>query len=118
MIKSKFQTVYLPTSDSNVELQVGKIDNKDYYKSFEKERDVYEKEGYFFTQEELNQLLSNVINQTLKTVAETRCLKIFGKNWFAYSFEPGSKFLDRVNITIDKESIINTFKEIFHKFRV
>ncbi len=54
---NKLQTIYIPTSDSNTKLQVGSIDNNDYYKSFIKERDVKEIEAFIFTEEELKQLV-------------------------------------------------------------
>lgn len=77
-----------------------------------------EQKGYFFTPEQLNEYTSNIIKQALKTAAESRCIKIFDKNWFTYSFEEGTKFFDRVNVTIDKESITNTAEETFNKLKV
>lgn len=51
MQHQKTRTVYIPTSN-NSKLKVGTIDNDDYYKSFNSEATVEEKEGYFFTPEE------------------------------------------------------------------
>lgn len=104
-MKSTKQTVYLPTSDSNCKLQVGTIDNSDYYKSFKKETDVTEEEGYFFTPEQLNKYTQSVIKQALETAAEKAdtCM------------EKG--IMDEYRV-VDKQSITNTFEETFKKFEV
>jgi len=54
MIQPKIQTVYLPTSD-NTDLVVGTIDKYDYYKSFQKERNVEEVQLITFTPEKFEQ---------------------------------------------------------------
>ena len=68
MRRNKKQTVYLPTSDSNTRLQVGSMDNNDYYKSFSKERDVEEAEGFFFTEEQLKEFLTDYTNKIVECV--------------------------------------------------
>lgn len=57
------------------------------------------KEGYFFTQEQLNEYTANVIKQALETAAKTR------RNGFYDS-------------TKDEQSITNTFEETYKKFEV
>jgi hypothetical protein len=34
---------------------------------------------------------------------------MYDKTWVAQSLEPGTKILDTVNITVDKESILNAY---------
>lgn len=96
------KTVYLPTSQPNTILQVGTIDIKDYYKSFQKEKDVTEEEGYFFTSEQLNEYTKEVIRQALETAAENA----------EVDFESYDKEF------VNKQSITNTFEEIFKSFKV
>jgi hypothetical protein len=49
------------------------------------------------------------VEQALKEASESRCIKMHDKIWFAQSLEPGTKILDRVNITVDKDSILNSY---------
>lgn len=120
MNKPTKETVYLPTSDSNVEFQVGRFDNKDYYKSFEKIRDVYEEERFVFTSEQLNKYTANVIKQTLETAAEKGKIKIEETNEIVFKgFSGGNpSYGNREIITIDKQSIVKTFEEIYQKFEI
>jgi hypothetical protein len=59
---NKIQTVYIPTSISTSKLQVGTIDERDYYKGFDKITNVNEVERFVFTPEELKQLLSDTFD--------------------------------------------------------
>ncbi len=123
-MKPQKQTVFLPVkvddefwkkwdSGQKPDYDLADIDTGENVESW-----VNEKQGYFFTPEQLNEYTANVIKRALETAAETRCIKIFDKNWFAYSIEEGTKFFDRVNVTIDKQSITNTFEETFKLFEV
>ena len=58
------QTVYLPVKEGESEMSVS------YWERDTHITDVEQQEGYFFTQEELNQFLSDVIKDTLNTAAE------------------------------------------------
>jgi hypothetical protein len=49
------------------------------------------------------------VEAALKEASESRCIKMHDKIWFAQSLEPGTKILDRVNITVDKDSILNSY---------
>jgi hypothetical protein len=49
------------------------------------------------------------VEQALKAASESRCINMYDKTWFAQSLEPGTKILDRVNITVDKDSILNSY---------
>lgn len=58
-----------------------------------------DKEGYFFTPEQLNQLLSDVIKQALENAAE-------------------KADLIETDGDVDPKSITNTFEETYKKFEV
>jgi len=49
------------------------------------------------------------VEQALKEASESRCINMYNKTWFAQSLEAGTKVLDRVNITVDKDSILNSY---------
>ena len=49
------------------------------------------------------------VEAALKAAGESRCINMFGQTWFAQSLEPGTKVLERVNITVDKDSILNSY---------
>ena len=59
-------------------------------------------EGYFFTPEQLNEYTANVVRQALETAAE----------------EVTTGYDSAYNVTVDKESITNTFEETCKKFEV
>lgn len=63
------------------------------------------KEGYFFTPEQLNQFISDVIKDALDTAAE--------KANITYTEEKTWDFTE-----VDKISITNTLQETFNKFNV
>lgn len=67
---------------------------------------VSQKQGYFFTPEQLNQLLSDVIKDTLNTAADKA--EITNKAKFSGDYNP----------VVDEESITNTFEETFNKHKV
>jgi hypothetical protein len=49
------------------------------------------------------------VEAALKAASESRCINMFDKPWKAYSLEPGTKILDVVNITVNKNLIINSY---------
>ena len=49
------------------------------------------------------------VERALKEASESRCINMYNKTWFAQSLEAGTKVLDRVNITVDKDSILNSY---------
>jgi hypothetical protein len=49
------------------------------------------------------------VQAALKAASESRCINMYDKTWFAQSLEPGTKILDTVNITVDKDSILNAY---------
>ena len=116
---SSGETVYLPTSISSAKLQVGTIDEKDYYKSFIKECNVNEQTGYFFTPEQLNQFISNVIKDTLDTAAEKATLLADGKLTYynRYIVQEGNHYSE-IEIDVDKQSITNTFDITYKKHKI
>jgi len=68
-MKPTLKTVYIPTSD-DITLQVGRVDNSDYYKSFDKDYNVYEEKLIIFTSEEYNLHIQEVIKIALEKAAE------------------------------------------------
>lgn len=63
-----------------------------------------EEKGYFFTTEQLNELLSNVIKDTLETAYKMAEINTPTNDW--------------QNRWIKKESILNTFEETYLKHKV
>lgn len=89
------QKVYIPKEYfSKNKLKVGTIDEDDYYKSFNSIESVDEKEGFFFTEEQLKQLLSDYTNEVIEN-AEIKNTGFIGEDGWVDSQE------------IDKESITN-----------
>ena len=80
---------------------------------------VNEKEGYFFTPEQLNEYTANVIKQTLETAAEKATLLENGElTYFGrYIIEEGNHYSE-IEIDVSKESITITFEETYKKFQV
>ena len=66
------------------------------------------KEEYFFTPETYNQHIQEVINDALNTAAESKCTYI--------KIDLDGRRTHPTGLC--KESIINTFEEIFNKFSV
>lgn len=98
------QTVYLPVSEFNSsERAICTIGIPDLYGD-----KVIEKEGYFFTPEQLNEYTANVIRQALETAAESKSLEM------AYT-EDG---LDYKEMRLSKQSITDTFEETFKLYQV
>ena len=106
-MKTTKKTVYLPVNGNYSKCVV---DDKipEFYET------VKQEEGYFFTPEQLNQLLSDVIKDTLNTAAEKAdaYIKIEPND------QPSSSFGDIEYPAVRKKSITNTFEETFNKHSV
>jgi len=86
---------YIPDKSVLLVKEQGEMD-KDYIDL------VNQKQGYFFTPEQLNELLSDVIKDALNTAAENA----------EVDFEDYDKEF------VNKQSITNTFEETFQKYKV
>jgi len=106
----------------------GKLQDEHDYPSYA-EKWLKPQEGYFFTPEELNQLLSDVIKDTLNTAAEKADLTLLKKS--TYSEKPRWKKISKketkegvdlfsyeVQYKPSKKSITNTFDEVYQRFSV
>ena len=113
------QTVYLPV----------KVEEHKNYQIFDLHecegsyiKTVTEGLGYFFTPEQLNQLLSDVIKDALNTGAkEAKVVKDLGENKEGVpEFEVTECYYDENGypIYVEEESITNTFEETYLKFKV
>jgi hypothetical protein len=49
------------------------------------------------------------VKKALKEASESRCVKMLEKTWYEYSLEPGTKILARINIAVNKDSILNSY---------
>ena len=76
-------------------------------------------EGYFFSPEQLNEYTANVIRQALEIAAEKATLLENGNlTYFGrYIVEEGNHYSE-TEIDVSKESITNTFEEIYRLFSV
>lgn len=90
------QTVYLPVEGKSID------------------EFMENKEGYFFTPEQLNEYTANVIKQALETAAEK--VKMYDTNEDCHYEDEEGNFPECY--VVDKQSIINTFEETFKKFEV
>jgi hypothetical protein len=99
MSKIKIQDIYLPSNGYH-DWQVRSYNDDiiDY---------VEQKQGIFFTQEEYNNHIKEIIEDTLKTAAN----KVDEEDCFAYSSEH-----NRYDLV--EESITSTFQETFDKFKL
>jgi len=86
---------YIPDKSVLLVKEQGEMD-KDYIDL------VNQKQGYFFTPEQLNELLSDVIKDALNTAAENA----------EVDFEDYDKEF------VNKQSITNTFEETYKQFKV
>lgn len=96
MSKPEIKTVYVPVNGSSTLFVVeeGRISDS-----------VEEQQLITFTPEEYNKHIQKVIEDALKTAAENADI--------TYTQEKTFDFTE-----VDKESIINTFEQIFNKFKV
>ena len=133
-MKTTKQTVYLPVKvegadgnyipDKSVLIIKEQYEMDKYWKAL-----VKPQEGYFFTPEQLNQLLSDVIKDTLNTAAEKADLTALKKSqynkkarWKRFSKKDREEGIDLFSYEVQykpsKKSITNTFEETFNKHSV
>lgn len=99
MNKQLVQTVYLPTDEEFNEESTNKVlcnGVGQYIQNLER------KEGIFFTVEEYNAKMKEVIEETLTKASEK-----VEENWDEGGY-----------LGIDKDSILNTFQESYKKFKI
>jgi hypothetical protein len=51
------------------------------------------------------------VKAALEAAAKSRCIRMFDQTWHAQSLAPSTKILDRVDITVDKQSILNAYPD-------
>jgi hypothetical protein len=125
-MKPQLKTVYVHTSNET-KLQVGTIDQADYYKSFDKIGNVKEKELITFTQEEYNQHIQKVIKDTLQTAAEKSKMSVQPSKMEEWKIVPDEITREDVDdeesgcedfwISVNKDSITDTLEETFNKLK-
>jgi hypothetical protein len=76
-----------------------------------------EQELIIFTNDEYNEHLNNMMDSTVEEISKSTCINMLGRNWISYTFEAGIRFLDKVLISLDKDSIKNALKKTFDKFK-
>ena len=131
MSKQLVQTVYVPTRVEDEillpEIAYGFIteDNNIFQDKFNEEQILEQypqklgfkllklKEGIFFTQEEYNKHIKEVIENTLKNGAENANVKDFKVNYTGV--RAGGFYIEKI---IDKDSILNTFEETYLKYKI
>ena len=131
MSKQLVQTVYIPTRVEDEillpEIAYGFIteDNNIFQDKFNEEQILEQypqklgfkllklKEGIFFTQEEYNKHIKEVIENTLKNGAENANVKDFKVNYTGV--RAGGFYIEKI---IDKDSILNTFEETYLKYKI
>ena len=107
MSKQLVQTIYVPVKKvlsrdifEYIKKSFTSYASKDYIVS-ELEKDFKSQEGIFFTQEEYNKHIKEVIENTLKNGAE------------------GAKIDGYLDLSKeDKDSILNTFEETYLKYKI
>ena len=107
-MKPTEQTVYLPKATFPLSMK-GTVG------------DLFElKSGYFFTPEQLNQLLSDVIKDALNTAADKAEIKREETYELVFKgFSGGSPtYGNKEIITCNKESITSTFDITYQKYKV
>ena len=98
MSKLTLQTVYVPVN-GDYDTAVCNYSSDGWVH----EETVIPKEGIFFTQEEYNKHIKEIINQTLETAAEEAICSSDERGLICFIY---------------KESITDTFEETFNKFKV
>ena len=89
---------------------------------------LHSKEGYFFTPEQLNEYTANIIKHALETAAEKVKMSVQPSDMEEWENVPDEITRQDVDdedykcedfcITVNKESITNTFEETFKKFEI
>ena len=115
-MKLEKQIVYLPVKEGVLSVSHWDTDNHI--------QDVESVYGYFFTSEQLNQLLSEIIKDTLDTAAEKANLESRLYSKFQGKIEKTENLGQEVNLEgqlylgIEEKSITNTAEQTFNKFKV
>jgi hypothetical protein len=94
---------------------------------------IKENEGYFFTSKELNEYTEHIIRQTLEVVINKALLKteyiseVYDSNFADTALPNEEIFLIKdsdgmpyaaIRVTINKQSILDTFEQTFNKLKV
>lgn len=98
------QTVYIPTTHPHPKFLAVLQDDNVLYKHTKTH--LEEKEGYFFTEEQLRQLFKEYTNEIVKEA------KIDYHSWF---FKDGEKCLFKADTYVNKESITNQLEPFLKK---
>lgn len=108
MSKQLVQTVYVPVN-GDYDTAVCNYSSDGWVH----EETVIPKEGIFFTQEEYNKHIKEIIENTLKNGAENANVKDFKVNYTGV--RAGGFYIEKI---IDKDSILNTFEETYLKYKI
>lgn len=106
-METQKQTVYLPVEEASAITDAIVSNNKEDFITY-----CLEKEGYFFTPEEFNQLLTTVMKKTLNNAAQKATTTLITP------IEDGLPDYKNSYESVNRESIMNTFDEIFNKLKV
>ena len=119
MSKLTLETVYIPVKKvlsrdiiEYIKETFTRYASKDYIVS-ELEKDFESKEGIFFTQEEYNKHIKEIIENTLRSGAKNANVKDFKVNYTGV--RAGGFYIEKI---IDKDSILNTFEETYLKYKL
>ena len=111
MSKQLVQTVYIPVKKvlsrdifEYIKKSFTSYASKDYIVS-ELEKDFKSQEGIFFTQEEYNKHIKEVIENTLKNGAENAEIDYEEEKTYDFTF-------------VNKDSILNTSEETYLKYKI
>mgnify|MGYP003491829015 CR=1 FL=1 len=108
MSKQLVQTVYVPVN-GDYDTAVCNYSSGGWLH----EETVIPKEGIFFTQEEYNKHIKEIIENTLKNGAKNANVKDFKVNYTGV--RAGGFYIEKI---IDKDSILNTFEETYLKYKI
>lgn len=105
------QTVYLPVQEANLE--------ENYYLQDSNGEFYLEQKGYFFTPEQLNEYIQNVIKQSLETAAENvGFIETTSEKLNSEEYKPFVTADDGTIWIVNKQSITNTLDETYNKLKV
>jgi hypothetical protein len=99
----KPQIVYLPVSEAWVEGKPTLMSSDGEWVC-----NLYQNIGYFFTPEQLNQHIEDIIKDTLRVAAEKATMKLL--------IDEENDIVQEANI--DKESITDTFNQTYNKWKI
>lgn len=108
MSKQLVQTVYVPVN-GDYDTAVCNYSSDGWVH----EETVIPKEGIFFTQEEYNKHIKEIIENALRSGAKNANVKDFKVNYTGV--RAGGFYIEKI---IDKDSILNTFEETYLKYKI